>query len=139
MPWTVRWLDDDERALVLTPVDPWTWDEFKESTQTAQDLTKGKPYRVDLIFNLGSDLKLPRPKPGEHMAAWMPMLEMLKSAPDNRGTGVIVAAPLFIESAVRSLKAIAKDDPVVQQIKFVETIDEARAIIRKVQAARDEP
>jgi hypothetical protein len=139
MPWNVKWLDDTEQVIVLTPSDPWTWDDFRGATQTAQGLTKGKPYHVDMIFHLGDDLKMPKPQPGEqHVAAWVPMRDMLLSAPENRGVAVIVAAPLFVESTVRSLKAILKDDSLADSLKFAETLDEARAIIQKERLARDE-
>jgi hypothetical protein len=139
MPWNIKWLDDTERVLVLTPSDPWTWDDFKETTQSAQGLTKGKPYDVDIIFHLGDDLKMPKPQPGEqHVAAWVPMRDMLLTAPENRGVAVIVAAPLFIESTVRSLKAVIKDERLADSLKFAETMDEAQAIIRKARGGRDE-
>jgi hypothetical protein len=139
MPWNVKWLDDTEQVIVLTPSDPWTWDDFRESTQTAQGLTKGKPYHVDMIFHLGDDLKMPKPQPGEqHVAAWVPMRDMLLTAPENQGVAVIVAAPLFVESTVRSLKAILKDDRLAESLKFAETFDEALAIIQKARMARDE-
>ncbi len=139
MPWNVKWLDNSERVLVLMPSDPWTWDDFKETTQTAQDLTKGKPYDVDIIFHLGDELKMPKPQPGEHVAAWVPMRDMLLTAPENRGVAVIVAAPLFIESTVRSLKAIIKDDRLTENLKFAETLDDALALIEKARGSRDEP
>jgi hypothetical protein len=139
MPWNVKWLDDTEQVIVLTPSDPWTWDDFREATQTAQGLTRGKPYHVDIIFHLGDDLKMPKPQPGEqHVAAWVPMRDMLLIAPENQGVAVIVAAPLFVESTVRSLKAILKDDRLAESLKFAETFDEALAIIQKARLARDE-
>jgi hypothetical protein len=129
MPWTVKWLDDDERVLVAAPVDPWTWEEFKDATQTAQALTKGKPYPVDLIYHLGDDLTLPKPPPGEHVAPWVPMRDVLMQQPANRGVVVVVAAPLFIESIVKNLKAVVRDQKETGNIRLVSNMDDARKIL----------
>jgi hypothetical protein len=49
-----------------------------------------------------------------------------------------VAAPLYIESIVRNLQSVVKEQANTDHIKFADTLDEALAMIEKARLARDE-
>lgn len=135
MPWTVSWFDDREQVIELVPVDPWDWDEFTHATQRAQAMTVEKAHTIDLVYNLGDDLVLPR---GDEAlpAPWLPMRDVLLQTPPNRGLVVLIAAPLFIESIVKNLQSAVKDQRPAENIRFVETRRAARAALNEARAAR---
>ena len=135
MPWTVSWLDDQEQVIELIPVDPWDWDEFKHATQRAQAMTVDKAHKVDLVYNLGDDLTLPKGDEA-HAAPWLPMRDVLLQTPPNRGLVVLIAAPLFIESIVKNLQSAVKDQRPTKNIRFAETMREARQALNEARTAR---
>ncbi len=135
MPWTIGWLDSQEQVVELVPHDPWNWEEFRGTIQRAREMSLEKPHTVDMICNLGDDLKLPKPAEGAP-APWIPLRDAVLQSPSNRGLVVLVAAPLFIESIVRNLKSIMKDENLTGNIRFVSSLREALKVINEDRDAR---
>lgn len=140
MPWIVSWLDDEHTVIVLQPHDPWTWDELQQASERAQAMTTAQSDTVDLIFQLGGELKLPEPRPGEtRVAPWLPLREMLLNSPPNRGVVVLESAPLFVESIVSVVKTVMKDHEAPKNIIFAATMREAQDLIRARRATGRKP
>ena len=68
----------------------------------------------------------------------MPLRERLLDVPPNRGLMILVAAPLYVESIVRNLQSVVKQQVATDHIKFAGSLDEALAMIEKARQARDE-
>ena len=138
MPWNVKWLDENERVLIMTPTAPWEWGVMEDTFDTANALAGGKPYKVDLIVEFTGDLKPPQNPTGEHIAPFVPLRERLLDVPPNRGLMILVSAPLYVESIVRNLQSVVKEQVNTDHIKFADSLDEALAMIEKARQARDE-
>lgn len=138
MPWQVEWYDDQHTVLLLTPIDPWGWQDFKAAADRQRDLTLATPHTVHLIFNLGRDFKLPPRTEDAPPAPWMPVRDAILQSPSNRGLVVMVAAPLFIESIAANVDSVLKhqtggaDSRV--PLKFVNTLNEALAAIEQARS-----
>jgi hypothetical protein len=129
MPWTIEWHDEHERAIVLRPRDPWTWDEYRDAAAQARAMIESKAHRVDMIFQFGKDVKVPKVSDEEHIAPWVPLRDEMLQSPANRGLVVLVGAPLHIESITRTLKSVVKDHQDTSYIKFADTMSEAERIL----------
>ena len=138
MPWNVKWMDHTERVLIIMPTEPWEWGDMENTFDTANALAGGKPYTVDLIVQFTGDLKPPKSPTGEYVAPFVPLRERLLDVPPNRGLMILVAAPLYVESIVRNLQSVVKEQANTDHIKFTDTLDEALAMIDKARQARDE-
>jgi hypothetical protein len=138
MPWNIKWYDDEERVFMITPTDPWAWGEMEATFEQGRAMIASKPYIVDLIVYFSSDVRPPHSASGEHVAPWVILRDQVLNSPSNRGIVVVVAAPLYVESVVRNLKAVMKDQLPTDYIRFAETLDEAEALIGQARAAREE-
>ena len=138
MPWNVKWLDENERVLIMTPTAPWEWGVMEETFDTANALAGGKPYKVDLIVQFTGDRKPPQNPSGERIAPFVPLRERLLDVPPNRGLMILVAAPLYVESIVRNLQSVVKEQVNTDHIKFADSLDDALEMIEKARLARDE-
>ena len=84
MGWNVNWLDDTERVVVFEPYGKWTWEEYVEASQRAQEMIRGKAYVVDTLYRLGDHVRLPSPNALSHLR------DVYQNDPPNSGAIVAI-------------------------------------------------
>ncbi len=129
MAWNVNWLDDTERVVVFEPYGRWTWEEYVEASQRAQEMIRGKSYIVDTLYRLGSHLRLPSPNALSHLR------DVYQNDPPNSGAIVAIGGDMFIKTLV---DIIGKTMGGLSRFTFVRSEDEASAALEKVRRAREE-
>lgn len=134
MPWKLEWYDEKENTVAIFPVDPWTWEEFGELGDELRATIDSKPHKVNMLFRFDGNLTLPKPstQTAEWVPPWMPIREQMLNEPKNRGLAIVVAAPLFMESIMATVKSQVKGQMTIDHIKFVKTLEEADRLIAEV-------
>jgi hypothetical protein len=120
MPITVRW-DNEAKTVIRYDFEGyWDWDEFRTAANEAFAFTRSVQHRVDSIsyFRAGSDL------PSD---ALFQFNRIMKTAPENRGTTVIVGGSMFINNLVSIFSKIYK--PLGQKLRLATTLNEARDLL----------
>src|SRR5262245_5711274 len=100
MPWSASWHDTSETIFILEPIQPWLWEEYVAAVRQAQSMIKGKPYKVDNIYKLPDDFKLP---PGN--ALYYARAVFVDDPPNSRMI-VVANANFLVQSLVGALTSI---------------------------------
>ena len=114
---TVNWDNDDKTVIRYDFADKWDWADFRAATVEAFALTRSVPHRVDSISNFHLGANLPPD-------ALFQFSRIMKVAPSNRGTTVIVGGTTFINNLVSIFSKIYK--PLGKRLLIASTLDEAR-------------
>lgn len=114
---TVNWDNDDKTVIRYDFADQWDWADFRAATVEAFALTRSVSHRVDSISNFHPGANLPPD-------ALFQFSRIMKVAPPNRGTTVIVGGTMFINNLVTIFSKIYK--PLGKKLLIASTLDEAR-------------
>ena len=123
MPVTLTPYHDDESILIYTLAGTWSWEEFFRVDKIVWDRFEQSDERLDLIFDLTSSKGIPL---GINRAL---SLAGRRTAPVERGLGIVVNAPPIARVIIRILRRVY---PKAAQIyRFVDTLEEAIELIEK--------
>jgi hypothetical protein len=114
---TVNWDNDDKTVIRYDFAGQWDWADFRAATVEAFALTRSVTHRVDSISNFQPGSNLPSD-------ALFQFSRIMKVAPPNRGTTVIVGGTMFINNLVSIFSKIYK--PLGARLLIASTLDEAR-------------
>jgi hypothetical protein len=128
MAWNVTWLDDTERVVVFEPYGKWTWEEYVEASQRAQEMIRGKAYIVDTLYRLGDHVRLPSPNALYHLR------NVYQNDPPNSGAIVAIGGDMFIKTLV---DIIGKTMGGLSRFTFVRSEEEASAALEQARRARE--
>ncbi|MBN1967447.1 MAG: hypothetical protein JW910_22525 [Anaerolineae bacterium] len=125
---TVCWLDETQTVVFYSFAGKWDWNELVGAMGQANALMGTVPHPVDVIADLSGSLHLP-----------VNLLEMGRNAakvhrPANMGMVVVVQGGAFLEPAVNVMRRIYRE--LDYAMRYVNSLDEARAAIVQVRAAR---
>lgn len=121
MPVTLTAYDDNETILIYSFEGDWSWAEFSHVDEDVWKRFNQTDNRIDLIFDLTRSNRLP-----------LGINEILhragrRTAPPEKGLGVVINAPSFTQIIIGALKRIY---PKAAKIyRFVNTLEEAIQVI----------
>ncbi len=127
MPWKTTWYDAEETIVLYQPEDPWTWEEFMEGVQKGQAMIRAKPYMVDTIYNLGSNIHMP------DSSALSRFRQPYEADPPNSGVNIIVGAPGLVRMLVGILTSTMGGK---ERFIFPSSMEEALQIIDQARVQR---
>jgi hypothetical protein len=117
--------DNDEQTIIRYIIgDPWTWDELYEAIQQAHLLIDAADHSVHSIIDMS----------GAHILPRNPLMHGKKMSRGDRlsnaGKIVFVGANVFLRSLMDVFRRVHPTR--LENIAFVATLDEARALLAEV-------
>ena len=116
----VKWFNANQTVLQVSYGERWTAHEFHETFEEIENFLRQKPYPVDLLVDLRPTLEYPRNLFG--LAR-----KTLRDRIPNMGQVVVVTDDIFWHRLYPTLQTII---PKLQQLTFVESIEEAKEILQ---------
>ena len=117
----VSWFNDKQTVLKVCYGEGWTERDFHQVFVEIESYLQQKPYPVDLIVDLRPTIEYPRNLFG--LAR-----KTLRDRIPNMGQVVVVTDDLFWHRLYPTLQTII---PKLQQLTFVESIEEAKEILQE--------
>ncbi len=123
MPVHVSWHDEKNYVLWIQFDGNWTITEFREAIPKIYEMIESTSERVDSLVDLRTASGIPKD-------IMVSLRGSTARAPDNWGAGVIVGAGLFVETLLKSFRAIYPS--VIERYWIAGTVEEALNIIYKL-------
>lgn len=126
---TVAWHDDAHTIVRWVFPAHWTWADYDEAQDASNALLASVDYTIDAIGDLTASSGLPP-------AALTTYKNTLRRSAANTGLIVLVGANFFVRAMVSTLKVVVPSKTPGADFTFADTVEEAEALIRQRQAAR---
>lgn len=124
----VKWLDTEQTVLVYTFSDPWTWDDYYETTAQGRAMLQGVDHVVVTIIDMSGSRALP---PG----ALTHLRRVSTDRRPNPGPIILVGLNRFVRAMSDMLSRIYP--LAAQRVRIVATLDEAYAVLAERQTAEN--
>lgn len=124
----VRWLDEDQTAVLTVYQYGWTWDDFDTATDSAFALIRTVSHPVDIISDTSAAPTPPNPLALGHFQ------RALAALPENLGVVIVISASRFMEQTGTMFTRIFAAR--ANRTHFVRSMDEAQQKLNEVRAAR---
>jgi hypothetical protein len=124
---TADWLSPEQQAVVVTPVMPWTWDEFHETQQRVQTMLAALDHKADLLIDFSRSERLP-PNAFSNLRTLR-----LRTHP-NRGMVIMVGFNPYLQSIINVL--VQLNPSTTNRIRLVGTMTQALQLAAESQRSR---
>lgn len=119
------WDNDDQTVMLCEFPRKWTWDDMYAMLTKVKRVTDRSEREIGAILDVRQGVSIPggifTPSTYEHAK------QMLKMGEGGSGPVVVVGASPLIKTVANAVRTI--DQQAVSNVSFVDTLDEARAIL----------
>ncbi|MBZ0282833.1 MAG: hypothetical protein K8L97_18990 [Anaerolineae bacterium] len=130
MPILIQWDNEDETTIHCVFTDPWTWEEFEAMVeQTDVMIESASSAVIDMIFDLTDGQRLPGNALGQFR-------KLSRKETPKLGVIILVRVSTFMQLIGDILDKLYPNW--TKRIRLVRTIDEAHALLPRIQNNRQE-
>ncbi len=130
--------DNDEQTVMLCEFDKhWTWDEMFETLNNIKKVTDKREDVIGALIDVTRGISIPG---GSifNVETRDKAMQMLKMSENGKGPMVIVGAGGFFKTLATAFNMITSDKNVLADVYFADTLTQARDIMARRLAARQE-
>lgn len=124
-PANILWHDPEQTILRTEYSGAWTWDDFHAAVETAVEMMKSVPHRVDLIVAPQPNSVMPHSSADPHLKRAIQML------PPNFGIQVIVTQNAWSRAMASIFTKLFSGGSFKGRLYFVANVEEADKLIHR--------
>ncbi len=124
-PTAILWHDPEQTIIRTEYSGAWTWDDFHVAVETAVDMMKSVPDRVDLIVAPQPNSVMPHTTADPHLKRAIQML------PPNFGIQVIVTRNAWSRAMASIFTKLFSNGAYKGRLYFAASVEEAEKLIQR--------